>query len=141
MEKWRSSDHILLCAVDMSIHKLLGYLKYGFKDLFFYSSKGALRQFRSPCLLDFYVLSDNQRSGLGKKLFDQMLACESQLAPNNFAYDRPSPKLLPFLLKHYQLSSPDAQPNNYTIYPGFLPADMRWQDDTKSFLNSLTINN
>jgi len=33
-----------------------------------------------------------------------------------WAYDRPSPKLIPFLKKHYNLINHDLQPNKYAIY-------------------------
>ncbi|RYY86961.1 GNAT family N-acetyltransferase [archaeon] len=38
-------------------------------------------------------------------------------SPGQVAYDRPSPKLIPFLHKHYDLHQPDLQPNRYTIFP------------------------
>lgn len=44
-----------------------------------------------------------------------MLAFENTL-PGNLAYDRPSPKLLGFLKKHYSLASYFAQNNNYVVY-------------------------
>lgn len=109
----------------MRAQRLAGYLRYGRKDLYFYSRKGVVRPFeRCLCLLDFYVLETMQRGGLGKALCDAMLTGESAL-PHEIAYDRPSPKLLPFLGKHYALIGADAQPNKFTIFPGFLPADMR----------------
>lgn len=76
------------------------------------------------CVLDFYVHETYQRSGRGKILFEFMLAvsifshsfCQSCLCipaqtsrqaegvtPSNLAYDRPSPKLIGFLAKHYRL--------------------------------------
>lgn len=36
------------------------------------------------------------------------------------AYDRPSPKLLAFLSKHYDLRHGDLQPNRFMIFEGFL---------------------
>lgn len=128
VEKWHGSGHVLIVAVDEASRQLVGYLKYGRKDLYFYSRQGAVRQLeRCLCLLDFYVLAEQQRGGVGRRLCDQMLLTEA-VAPHQVAYDRPSPKLLPFLLRHYQLSNPDAQPNKYTIFPGFLPDDMRWKN-------------
>ena len=35
----------------------------------------------------------------------------------DFAYDRPSHKLTPFLRKNYNLTHQDLQPNRYAIYP------------------------
>ena len=72
------------------------------------------------CVLDFYVDESLQRSGFGKMLFDYMLENMNNMQPCKLAYDRPSPKLLPFLSKHYNLNAPDLQPNRFTIYPGFM---------------------
>lgn len=54
---------------------VLGFAKFGFKSLFFYKPpKGNVIQAdRCLCLLDFYVLEDFQRSGIGKALFEQFL--------------------------------------------------------------------
>ena len=40
-------------------------------------------------------------------------------APANLAYDRPSPKLLGFLKKHYSLVSYIPQNNNYVVYSAY----------------------
>jgi alpha-tubulin N-acetyltransferase 1 len=45
-----------------------------------------------------------QRQGVGLKLFEHFLAAERQ-SPARLAYDRPSPKLLGFVSKHYGLKS------------------------------------
>ncbi len=39
--------------------------------------------------------------------------------PANLAYDRPSPKLLSFLKKHYNLASYIPQNNNYVVYSAY----------------------
>jgi hypothetical protein len=44
-----------------------------------------------------------------------MLAAE-QLCPEQLAYDRPSPKLLSFVRKHYGLSSYVPQSNNFVVF-------------------------
>lgn len=125
MAKWRGTDHVVVVAVDVRGRRLVGYLKYGRKDLYFYSRRGVVRPFEQClCLLDFYVLEAMQRGGLGRALCDAMLSGEGA-RPHEIAYDRPSPKLLPFLDKHYALTGADAQPNRFTIFAGFLPADQR----------------
>lgn len=48
------------------------------------------------CVLDFYVLENQQRSGLGKKMFDHMLEIET-IHPLDIAIDRPSLKMISFL--------------------------------------------
>lgn len=39
--------------------------------------------------------------------------------PANLAYDRPSPKLLGFLKKHYGLASYIPQNNNFVVYSAY----------------------
>lgn len=40
--------------------------------------------------------------------------------PIRLAYDRPSPKLVSFLARHFQLVNGDLQPNRFMIFEGFL---------------------
>ena len=70
------------------------------------------------CVLDFYVQESRQRSGCGKALFEYMLN-DQKFEPKFMAVDRPSPKLLAFLRKHYNLAKPIPQVNNYVIFDGF----------------------
>lgn len=67
------------------------------------------------CVLDFYVNEKVQRGGFGKTLFDAMLEYEKQ-HPAKLAYDRPSPKLIGFLSKHFGLKSFVPQNNNYVVF-------------------------
>ena len=55
-------------------------------------------------MLDFYVHESCQRQGIGKALFERMLAKENA-EPRKLAYDRPSAKLISFLAKHYNLKN------------------------------------
>ena len=48
-------------------------------------------------------------------LFEKMLEKE-KVNPEKLAYDRPSPKLLGFLKKHYGLINYIPQNNNYVIF-------------------------
>jgi len=56
------------------------------------------------CVLDFYVDNSVQRGGYGKLLFDAMLEYQ-KVGPAKLAYDRPSPKLIAFMAKHFGLKS------------------------------------
>lgn len=109
-----SDSHVLL--VYYKDDKPLGFIKYGEKNLFFYTKKGVVKELLCTCVLDFYVSTVLQRSGLGSVLFKDMLT-RLQLHPNTLAYDRPSPKLVSFLKKHYGLINSDLQPNRYAIFP------------------------
>lgn len=73
-EKIHGSNHtvILLCAPQSSGKEVIGFIKYGTKDLYFYRKNGAVVSRPDTfCLLDFFVSS--QRKGYGKILFDAML--------------------------------------------------------------------
>ncbi|CAK69405.1 unnamed protein product (macronuclear) [Paramecium tetraurelia] len=92
-----------------------GILKIGRKNLFHRDLNGAIIEIQPLCVLDFYVHESVQRRGIGKELFEEMLRQE-MLRPEKLAYDRPSPKLLGFIKKYYNLSSYIPQNNNYIIY-------------------------
>lgn len=79
---------------------VVGMLKVGTKSLYVFDPHGDTKQVRAPCVLDFYVHESRQRSGLGKQLFESMLA-DQHYAPVKMAIDRPSAKLIGFLDKHY----------------------------------------
>lgn len=53
--------------------------------------------------------------------------------PNRIAYDRPSPKLLGFLRKHYELKDYVPQNNNFVIYRDFF--DKNYKIPHKAFVN------
>lgn len=95
---------------------VLGLLKTGPKKLFVTkSSNDGLVEINPQCVLDFYIVEGKQRAGLGRSLFEGMLAREGAL-PEKLAYDRPSPKLLGFLRKHYGLSRYIPQNNNFVVF-------------------------
>ncbi|CAD8115754.1 unnamed protein product [Paramecium primaurelia] len=93
----------------------LGILKIGRKNLFYRDLNGVIKEIQPICVLDFYVHESVQRKGIGKELFEEMLRQE-MLRPEKLGYDRPSPKLLGFLKKYYNLQSYIPQNNNYVIY-------------------------
>lgn len=117
-------DAVRLLGSDQRLYLLIqgrnravGLLKVGTKKLFVAvepsrssqssrfqrSSQSQTVQEISPlCVLDFYVHESVQRQGVGRKLFDYMLSVERK-SPARLAYDRPSPKLISFLGKHFGL--------------------------------------
>lgn len=76
-------------------------------------------------------LSDCWRCGGGRYEEEALGATECELTdvvpllktqqatPEQLAYDRPSPKLLAFLTKHYNLSAFVPQPNNFVVFDAF----------------------
>ncbi|KAI8593818.1 touch receptor neuron protein Mec-17-domain-containing protein [Geranomyces variabilis] len=94
---------------------VIGMIKVGVKNLFLVDEYGRQLQISPLCVLDFYIHEDYQRRGCGRELFDYMLTIEMQ-RPGHLAYDRPSPKLLGFLRKHYGLIDYIQQPNNFVVY-------------------------
>lgn len=39
--------------------------------------------------------------------------------PSHLAFDKPSPKMLPFLAKHYAMVGGGDQPNKFAVFEGF----------------------
>lgn len=54
----------------------------------------------------------------GAVSLQHMLAAE-RVQPAQLAYDRPSPKLLAFLRKHYALTAHVPQPNNFVVFDAY----------------------
>jgi len=111
--KLQNSEHRLYLYVDDK--KAIGMLKVGTKKLFIRTNEGRYHEIEPLCVLDFYVHESYQRSGVGKMLFEVMLEAEHAV-PHKMGYDRPSPKLLGFLRKHYGLSNYIPQANNFVVY-------------------------
>lgn len=119
VQKVVASDHsLVLFRHDGG--QLLGFLKYATKDLYFYRKNGSLLQSSPMCVLDFYVAEELQRQGVGLLLFQRLLQECPDLSPHKIAYDRPSPKLLAFMRKHFGLAQPNLQPNRFCVFEGFL---------------------
>ncbi|KAG2442148.1 hypothetical protein HYH02_009636 [Chlamydomonas schloesseri] len=113
----RSTDQRLYLYMYRESRKtvVLGGLKVGSKRLFVRTATSDLREIEPVCVLDFYVHESCQRQGVGKALFEHFLMAEGH-DPATLAYDRPSPKLLAFLQKHYGLDQYVPQSNNYVVY-------------------------
>lgn len=111
-----SSQRLYLGAAGSN--QCTGLLKVGVKNLFIRDDKGGLNEIQPLCVLDFYVHESCQRTGVGKKLFELMLQHE-RIHPHQLGYDRPSPKLLGFLRKHYKLTRFTPQNNNYVVFKDF----------------------
>lgn len=61
--------------------EVLGMLKVGRKHLFLFDEKETVREVEPLCVLDFFVLGEYQRHGVGKALFDYMLKVPSTYLP------------------------------------------------------------
>lgn len=108
-----SSDNKIYLKI--ASNKVVGILKTGTRKLFYTNEIGRMLEITPLCLLDFYVHESCQRSGYGKELYEFMLKSESTSA-NKLAIDKPSPKLLSFMRKYYNLSDYVPQNNNYVVY-------------------------
>eukprot|EP01029_Cantina_marsupialis_P027134 TRINITY_DN748_c0_g1_i1.p1 TRINITY_DN748_c0_g1~~TRINITY_DN748_c0_g1_i1.p1 ORF type:complete len:777 (-),score=189.66 TRINITY_DN748_c0_g1_i1:135-2309(-) len=91
-----------------------GILKIGSRKLFI-AYDGSMKEIDPVCVLDFYVHESVQRGGIGKRLFQFMLRY-TRLPALKLAYDRPSPKLIAFLGRHYDLTRYSPQNNNYVVF-------------------------
>jgi len=113
--------------------RVLGFLKVGVKDLFFHDQTGNWSEKLQPfCLLDFYVHETQQRKGFGLELINFMLKelpghanlnVKPPLLASYLAFDRPSPKLIGFLKKHFRLDPPIEQNNNFVVYADFFKSN------------------
>ena len=95
--------------------EVLGILKAGPKNLFIRDDAGRFHEICPPCVLDFYVHESCQRQGVGRALFEAYLSDQRTTAAGS-GYDRPSPKFLAFLRKHYHLASYVPQANNFVVF-------------------------
>lgn len=110
------TDHSLYLFYDSETHKALGLLKTGRKTLFIRNAVNTVLEIKPLCVLDYYVHEDYQRIGIGRRLFDRMCEFQSVSDAATLAYDRPSPKLLSFLQKHFGLSRFTPQNNNFVVF-------------------------
>ncbi|KAK9828886.1 hypothetical protein WJX72_002588 [[Myrmecia] bisecta] len=115
-----SDQKLYLATKPLAANRLLvlGGLKTGRKHLYIRVDTGAYRDIDPQSVLDFYVHESTQRRGVGKLLFEAFLTAEAQKAAT-VAYDRPSPKLLAFLYKHYGLSGYIPQTNNFVVFRAY----------------------
>ncbi|XP_037831653.1 alpha-tubulin N-acetyltransferase 1 isoform X2 [Kryptolebias marmoratus] len=120
--KLQSQDHQLYLLKDREScggrGVVVGFLKVGYKKLFLLNQQGVHIEAEPLCVLDFYVAENLQRHGYGLELFNFMLQ-HKNAEPVQMAYDRPSPKLLAFLAKHYSLMQSVPQVNNFVVFEGF----------------------
>ena len=103
------------CYLFATDAQFVGLIKVGPKKLFVRTKQGQLAELSLLCVLDFYVHESHQRHGVGRALFDAMLEREG-VDPAAFGYDRPSPKLLAFLRKHFGLADFVPQSNNFVVF-------------------------
>lgn len=117
--------------------QVLGFIKVGLKKLFLRDALFNYHEVTPLCVLDFYVHETIQRQGLGKQLFEYMLNFEKK-NPKELAYDRPSPKLISFLKKHYGLTNFIKQSNNFIVFNEFfelVPNDYNKNQSLNGYLN------
>eukprot|EP00405_Crypthecodinium_cohnii_P037656 CAMPEP_0206545098 /NCGR_PEP_ID=MMETSP0325_2-20121206/11934_1 /ASSEMBLY_ACC=CAM_ASM_000347 /TAXON_ID=2866 /ORGANISM="Crypthecodinium cohnii, Strain Seligo" /LENGTH=319 /DNA_ID=CAMNT_0054044019 /DNA_START=18 /DNA_END=975 /DNA_ORIENTATION=- len=99
--------------------RAFGLLKMGLKRLYVArGSEGGLVEINPLCVLDFYVVEGHQRAGLGRQLFLAMLDAEG-ITPCKLAYDKPSPKLIGFLRRHFNLAKFIPQSNNFVVFDAY----------------------
>uniref|UniRef100_A0A8C2M6N6 Alpha-tubulin N-acetyltransferase 1 n=1 Tax=Cricetulus griseus TaxID=10029 RepID=A0A8C2M6N6_CRIGR len=121
--RMQSNRHVVYILKDTAARPagkgaIIGFLKVGYKKLFVLDDREAHNEVEPLCILDFYIHESMQRHGHGRELFQYMLQKE-RVEPHQLAIDRPSPKLLKFLNKHYNLETTVPQVNNFVIFEGF----------------------
>jgi GNAT superfamily N-acetyltransferase len=98
--------------------KAIGFIKVGYVTLFVYNQAGVMQRIEPLCVLDFFVAEAWQRHGVGRRLFDTMLSHEHAL-PARMGYDRPSPKFLSFLQRHFRLQKFLPQTNGFVVFDDY----------------------
>ncbi|CRG99460.1 alpha-tubulin N-acetyltransferase, putative [Plasmodium relictum] len=107
-----NQNYTLYCLI--MENNIIGILKIGEKNLYLYDKKNLHYQ-KCTCVLDFYILKNFQKRGLGIKLFNFMLK-DNNITPSKLCYDNPSNKLLNFLKKYFSPCDLIKQPNNFVIF-------------------------
>lgn len=100
-------------------------LKVGRKHLYLYEESAQTKgkfaracEAEPLCVLDFFVVSERQRAGHGRALFDHMLR-DQRVHPAALAIDGPSAKMEHFLIKNYNIGRLIRQNNNFAVCPDF----------------------
>jgi alpha-tubulin N-acetyltransferase 1 len=122
---------IYVATVPGSSRSVRGFIKTGVKTLFVHHKSAVWREIMPICVLDFFTDATFRRQGVGKLLFDAMLASEGNnrakagrggtgpISPSQLAYDRPSPLFLSFLRKYFGLASYTPQANAFVVFDAF----------------------
>ena len=135
------SDQCLIIKADKN--KVLGYIKVGPKKLFLRDRICNYHERKTLCVLDFYIYDTEQRTGLGKEIFDFMLNYK-HIEPGELAYDRPTLRFLAFLKRNYCLENYITQENNFIIYDEFFQSERiknnetQYDSDTHRVIENLT---
>ena len=139
--KFFPSDHCLIIKAEKN--KVLGYIKVGPKKLFLRDRICNYHERKTLCVLDFYIYDTEQRSNLGREIFDFMLNYKN-IEPGELAYDRPTLRFLSFLKRNYGLEKFITQENNFTIFEEFFESDRirnnetQYDSDTHRVIENLT---
>ena len=126
--KFFPSDHCLIIKAEKN--KVLGYIKVGPKKLFLRDRICNYHERKTLCVLDFYIYDTEQRSNLGREIFDYMLNYKN-IEPGELAYDRPTLRFLSFLKRNYGLENFITQDNNFTIFEEFFESDRIRNNETQ----------
>jgi hypothetical protein len=116
------SNHRLYIKFDGD--RMIGFIKVGVKNLIYCDRMGKMKELSPLCVLDFYVDESVQRHGYGRIVYDRMRAAEN-VEPHKLAIDRPSPKFLGFMGKHFGLTSFRSQSNSFVIFDDFFETDSK----------------
>ena len=135
------SDQCLIIKANKN--KVLGYIKVGPKKLFLRDRVCNYHERKTLCVLDFYIYDTEQRTTLGREIFDFMLNYKN-IEPGELAYDRPTLRFLSFLKRNYGLENFINQENNFTIFDEFFESDRirnnetQYDSDTHRVIENLT---
>ena len=115
-----------LCILDFYI--LETHQRHGFGKLLFDTVLRIESSENIPLVLKYYQENNypppihsatNATTTTTTSSTNELILLNSLVNPAKCAYDRPSPKLISFLEKHYSLCNHELQPNKYMIYTDF----------------------
>eukprot|EP00049_Salpingoeca_infusionum_P019044 m.359889 g.359889 ORF g.359889 m.359889 type:complete len:238 (+) comp18794_c0_seq1:109-822(+) len=115
-----TTDQVLYILSETATNTPVGLIKLGNKHLFMMDPTFTLHEMDIMCVLDFFILPDRQRGGLGRLLFDFALE-DNGLSAVEVAIDAPSAMFRAFLKKHFTLHLFQQQSNNFVLF------DEYWQ--------------
>ncbi|CCD69460.1 Alpha-tubulin N-acetyltransferase 2 [Caenorhabditis elegans] len=112
------TTYIMWEKVNGSKSILKGLLRVGYKTLYLTDNEQNQYMEKAMCILDFFVVPTEQRSGNGFKMFDEMLKAEN-VTVDQCAFDKPSAALQQFLEKYYDRKDLVWQSNKYALCSNF----------------------
>ena len=116
MDRFEGSDNRVYMKVKGS--RVEGMMVVGSRTVMYRDDRGKCVDISPLCVVDFYVHDRLQRRGIGIGIFSKMMKSE-KIAVNKIAYDRPSPAILQFVSKYFDLWKHTQQSSGVLVYDAY----------------------